>query len=249
MTGPVAVVTGSGSGLGKEVSAQLVTDGYTVVVADIDTAAASAVAAALGPAARAVACDVTSAASVAAMAAEASSLGAVRVLVLSAAIEVRADLTETTDEDWQAVLDVNLKGPWLCMRAVIPAMVAAGGGSVIALGSTLGHIGSPGYAAYCASKGALLNLCKQAAIEHAPDQVRVNVVSPSACESGLFLRVSEQVADPAALRARIAANTPMGRLGSAADVCGAVSFLASDAASYLSGSVLPLDGGLAARRM
>jgi NAD(P)-dependent dehydrogenase (short-subunit alcohol dehydrogenase family) len=249
MTGSVAVVTGGGSGLGKEVSAQLVGDGYTVVVADIDAAAASAVASGLGPSARAVECDVTSAESVAAMVAVASSLGALKVLVLSAAIEIRSKLTETTDEDWQAVLDVNLKGPWLCMRAAIPAMVAAGGGSVIALGSTLGHIGSPAYAAYCTSKGALVNLCKQAAIEHAPDQVRVNVVSPSACESGLFLRVSEQAPDPAELRARIASSTPMGRLGSAADVCGAVSFLASDAASYLSGAVLPLDGGLAARRM
>jgi NAD(P)-dependent dehydrogenase (short-subunit alcohol dehydrogenase family) len=169
--------------------------------------------------------------------------------VLSAAIEIRADLEETPDEDWQSVLDVNLKGPWLCMRAALPHIAAAGGGSVIALGSTLGHMGSPGYAAYCASKGALVNLCKQAAIEHAPDQIRVNVVSPSACESGLFMKVTEAAPDPAALRAQIASNMPMRRLGRAEDVCGAVSFLASNASSYLSGAVLPLDGGLAARRM
>jgi NAD(P)-dependent dehydrogenase (short-subunit alcohol dehydrogenase family) len=245
----VALITGGASGLGREIAGRLHADGYQVVVADIDGSAAEAVAKELGSGARAVTCDVTSAASVEAAVAAATELGPLRVLVLSAAIEVRADLTETSDDDWQSVLDVNLKGPWLSMRAAIPAMAAAGGGSVIALGSTLGHIGSPGYAAYCASKGALVNLCKQAAIEHAPDQVRVNVISPSACESGLFLRVTEDAPDPAALRQRIGTSVPMGRLGRAEDVCGAVAFLASDASSYLSGAVLPLDGALAARRM
>jgi NAD(P)-dependent dehydrogenase (short-subunit alcohol dehydrogenase family) len=245
----VALIAGGASGLGREIASRLHGDGYQVVVADIDRDGAAAVAKKLGDGALAVTCDVTSAASVEAAVAAAADLGPLRVLVLSAAIEVRADLTETSDDDWQSVLDVNLKGPWLCMRAAIPAMAKAGGGSVIALGSTLGHIGSPGYAAYCASKGALVNLCKQAAIEHAPDQVRVNVISPSACESGLFLRVTDDAPDPAALRKRIGASVPMGRLGRAEDVCGAVAFLASDASSYLSGAVLPLDGGLAARRM
>jgi NAD(P)-dependent dehydrogenase (short-subunit alcohol dehydrogenase family) len=245
----VAIVTGGGSGLGQEIAGRLAADGYEVVVADIDGAAATAVAKGIGAAGHAVVCDVTAADSVAAMVTQAQSLGDLRVLVLSAAIEVRADLGQTSDEDWQSVLDVNLKGPWLCLRAALPAMAAAGGGSVIALGSTLGHIGSPGYAAYCASKGALVNLCKQAAIEHAPAQVRVNVISPSACESGLFLRVTAQAPDPEATRRRIGAAVPMGRLGRAEDVCAAVSFLASDASSYLSGAVLPLDGGLAARRM
>ena len=245
----VAVVTGGASGLGKEVASRLVADGYQVVVADIDGAAATAVAKALGPAAIAVECDVTSASSVRSMASAAAELGEVRVLVLSAAIEVRADLADTSDDAWQSVLDVNLKGPWLCMRACLPLMATAGGGSVIALGSTLGHMGQPGYAAYCASKGALVNLCKQAAIEHAPDQIRVNVVSPSATESGLFMRVTAEAPDPEELRARIGAGMPMRRLGRAEDVCGAVSFLASDASSYVSGAVLPVDGGLAARRM
>lgn len=245
----IALITGGASGLGRDIAARLHRDGYHVVIADIDGPAAKAAANELGDGARAVTCDVTSAPSVEAAVAAATGLGALRVLVLSAAIEVRADLTETSDEDWQSVIDVNLKGPWLCMRAGIPAIVAAGGGSVIALGSTLGHIGSPGYAAYCASKGALVNLCKQAAIEYAPDQVRVNVISPSACESGLFLRVTEDAPDPAALRQRIGASVPMGRLGRADDVSSAVAFLASDASSYLSGAVLPLDGGLAARRL
>jgi NAD(P)-dependent dehydrogenase (short-subunit alcohol dehydrogenase family) len=245
----VALITGGASGLGLEIAGRLHGDGYVVVIADIDGAAATAAAKELGSSAAAVTCDVTSASDVDAAVATATALGPLRVLVLSAAIEVRGDLSAISDDDWQRVLDVNLKGPWLCMRAALPAMKAAGGGSVIALGSTLGHIGSPGYAAYCASKGALVNLCKQAAIEHAPDQIRVNVISPSACESGLFMRVTEEAPNPAEVRQRIGASMPMGRLGRAEDVSSAVAFLASDASSYLSGAVLPLDGGLAARRM
>jgi len=147
------------------------------------------------------------------------------------------------------VLDVNLKGPFLCMRAAIPHMVDAGGGSVVALGSTLGLIVAPGHPAYCASKGALVNLCKQAAIEHAPDGVRVNMLAPSATDTGLFMKFSAQAPDPDALRAQIAANVPMRRLGTGDEVCDAVVFLASEHSSYLSGAVIPLDGALAARRI
>ena len=106
--------------------------------------------------------------------------GRLDVLVCSAAVETRASVLDTTDAAWRRVLDVNLKGPFLCMKHGLPTMVGTGGGSVILLGSVLGAIGSPGYAAYCTSKGALVNLAKQAAIEHAADGVRVNVVSPSA---------------------------------------------------------------------
>ena len=123
---------------------------------------------------------------------------------------------------------MNLKGPFLCMKhGLAPDGRARGGGSVILLGSVLGAIGSPGYAAYCASKGALVNLAKQAAIEHAPDGVRVNVVSPSACETGLFLEMVSQAPDPEAIKRMVAERTPMGRLGTEADVVEAIMFLAS----------------------
>jgi NAD(P)-dependent dehydrogenase (short-subunit alcohol dehydrogenase family) len=174
--------------------------------------------------------------------------GGLHVLVLSAAVELRADLEATSDEAWQDVLDVNLKGPFLCMRAGIPAIARAGGGAVVALGSTLGAIGQPGFAAYCSAKGALVNLCKQAAIESAADGVRVNVVAPSACDTGLFVRTAARSGAAATVMRQVAENIPMQRLGTAAEVCAAVLFLASDAAAYISGTVLPLDGGLAARR-
>jgi NAD(P)-dependent dehydrogenase (short-subunit alcohol dehydrogenase family) len=119
----------------------------------------------------------------------------------------------------------------------------------VLLGSVLGAIGSPGYAAYCASKGALVNLAKQAAIEHAPDQVRVNVVSPSATDTGLFARVAARSDDPERMMQMVARNTPMQRLGTAAEVAATVAFLCSDGAGFISGTVIPLDGGMAARRI
>ena len=247
----VAIVAGGASGLGEVISERLAAEGATVVVADIDAGGASSVADAIvarGHNAVAVTCDVTRADDVAAMVAEAARLGRIGVLVLSAAVESLVPVVDLSDEDWQHVLDVNLKGPFLCMRAAIPHMVDGGGGSVIALGSTLGLIVAPGHPAYCASKGALLNLCKQAAIEHAPDGVRVNMLAPSATDTGLFMKYSEQAPDPEKLRKQVASSVPMHRLGTGDEVCDAVVFLASDQSAYISGSVIPLDGALAARR-
>lgn len=248
----VAIVTGGASGLGEAIARRAGAEGATVVVADIDAAGAARVADAIvadGQRALGVTCDVTERTQVEEMVAQAAGLGPIGVLVLSAAIESMVPVADLDDDEWQHVLDVNLKGPFLCMRAAIPHMVEHGGGSVVAMGSTLGLIVAPGHPVYCASKGALVNLCKQAAIEHAPDNVRVNVLAPSATTTGLFMAHSARAPDPDALRARIAANIPMKRLGTAEDVCDAVMFLASDASSYLSGAVVPLDGGLAARRM
>jgi 3-oxoacyl-[acyl-carrier protein] reductase len=248
----VAIVTGGAAGLGEAIARRLASEGCGVVITDIDAANATRVAdtiTATGAPAVAVPGDVTRDADVAEAVRVAGTLGPLRVLILSAAIETRQPVLECSDHDWQQVLDVNLKGPFLYMRAAIPVMAAHGGGSVVALGSTLGLIVAPGHAAYCASKGALVNLCKQAAIEHAPDNVRVNMVAPSATDTGLFIRFSDQAPDPGGLRQRIADLNPMHRLGTAQEVCDAVVFLASEQSSYTSGAVLPVDGALAARRM
>ena len=248
----VAIVTGGAAGLGEAIAQRLGREGAAVVVADLDGPGADRVAAAIvaaGGQASGVTCDVTQPAQVEEAVHVATTLGPLRTLVLSAAVESFQSVLDCSDRDWQHTLDVNLKGPFLCMRAAIPVIAANGGGSVIAMGSTLGLIVAPGHPAYCASKGALVNLCKQAAIEHAPDGVRVNVVAPSATDTGLFIRFSEQAPDPEGLRRRIAETNPMGRLGTAQEVCNAVTFLASDQSTYTSGSVIPIDGALAARRM
>jgi NAD(P)-dependent dehydrogenase (short-subunit alcohol dehydrogenase family) len=250
--GGAALVTGGAAGLGEAIAHRLAADGAAVAVADVDAAGAARVAAAIteeGGRAVAATCDVTRTADVEAAVRAASELAPLRTLVLSAAIESRQSVLECSDEDWQAVLDIDLKGPFLCMRAAIPVIAANGGGSVVAMGSTLGLIVAPGHPAYCAAKGALVNLCKQAAIEHAGDGVRVNVVAPSATDTGLFIRFSEMAPDPEGMRRRIAELNPMHRLGTAREVCDAVAFLASDASTYTSGCVIPIDGALAARRM
>jgi NAD(P)-dependent dehydrogenase (short-subunit alcohol dehydrogenase family) len=252
LLGKTAVVTGGASGLGEAIAVRFAAEGARVVVVDVDEPGARRVADGLladGASAEAAVVDVTREDDVAALFESVSDgHGRLDALVCSAAVEVRAALADTTDDDWQRVIDVNLKGPFLCLKHAIPAMVQSGGGSAVLLGSVLGAIGSPSYAAYCASKAALVNLAKQAAIEHAADGVRVNVVSPSACEAGLFLKVAHQTDDPEGIKRFVAGRTPMGRLGTADDVCEAALYLASDQSTYVSGTVIPLDGGLAARR-
>ena len=233
----VALVTGAASGLGAAICDRLRSDGYEVVGLDIDASEPWIEEA-----------DVRSDADVARVVGVAADRGPLTALVLSAAVETRAPIVDCTDDDWQRVIDINLKGPFLCMRHAVPRMVAAGGGSIVAMGSTLGSIVAPQFPAYCASKFGLTNLCKQVAIEHARDGVRVNVLSLGPTDTGLFIRLTDMAPDPEKVRAGVAANLPMGRLGRASEVCAAVAFLLSDGAAFTSGVVLPLDGGLAARR-
>jgi NAD(P)-dependent dehydrogenase (short-subunit alcohol dehydrogenase family) len=248
----VAIVTGGASGLGEAIVGRFARDGAAVIVADVDERAAQQVAdnlRASGRAVEAMTVDVTDEGEVAAMVdATVERHGRLDALVCSAAVEVRASIVDCSDEDWARILDVNLKGPFLCMKHGIPPIAKSGGGAVVLLGSVLGAIGSPGYAAYCASKGALNNLCKQAAIEHAPDGVRVNVVSPSATDTGLFMQMAARQPEPQKIIDMVAKNSPMRRLGSAAEVADTVAFLCSPGAAYISGTIIPLDGGMAARR-
>jgi NAD(P)-dependent dehydrogenase (short-subunit alcohol dehydrogenase family) len=244
LTGQTALITGGGHGLGAAIARRFAAEGAHVAVADIDPDAAQQVADEI--AGTAITADVTQAADVQRMVVTATRAagngGNLRILVLSAAVEQRKSVVECSDEEWDHTLAVNLKGPFLCMKYALPHIIASGG-SVIALGSTLGLIVAPQYAAYCASKGALGNLCKQAAIEHASDGVRINVIAPSATDTGLFMKL------PDAVRDQVAASMPMGRLARSEEVCDAAVFLASDESSYISGTVLAVDGGLAARRL
>jgi NAD(P)-dependent dehydrogenase (short-subunit alcohol dehydrogenase family) len=251
--GRVTLVTGGASGLGEAMVGRFAADGDTVIIADIDELKARQIADnlnALSRAAEAMTVDVTSEGEVAAMVDDINERhGRLDVMVCSAAVETRSSVVECTDADWQHVIDVNLKGPFLCMKHGIPRIAESGGGAVVLLGSTLGHIGQPGYSAYCASKGALVNLAKQAAIEHAGQGVRVNVVSPSACDTGLFMEVVRKAPDPDAILRLVAGSNPTGRLGTAGEVAATVAFLASPGGAYISGAAIPVDGGLAARRM
>jgi NAD(P)-dependent dehydrogenase (short-subunit alcohol dehydrogenase family) len=250
---PIAVVMGGASGLGEAAATRLATEGYRVVVADVDERGGQRVADDLVAAGRecdAMTVDVTSEGEVAAcFDAVVERHARLDALICAAAVETRSSIVDCTDDEWQRVLDVNVKGPFLCMKHGIPPIARSGGGAVVVLSSVLGVIGSPGYAAYCASKGALNNLAKQAAIEHAAENVRVNVVAPSATDVGLFARVAAQSDDPEGTKAMVARNTPMQRLGRAEEVAATITFLCSPGAAYLSGAVIPVDGAMAARRI
>ena len=238
MSARTCLVTGGASGLGAAIVDELRAGDWTVLVADLEPA---------GP--DSVVCDVTNWDDVERAVSAATARGPLQGLVLSAAVETRASIVDTDDDAWQRVIDIDLKGPFVCMKHAVPAMVAAGGGSIVALGSTLGSIVAPQYAAYCAAKHGLTNLCKQVAIEHARDAVRVNVLSLGPHDTGLFVRLTDMAPDPEGVRASVAANLPMRRLGRATEVAAMTAFLLSDASAFTSGAVIPLDGGLAARRM
>jgi NAD(P)-dependent dehydrogenase (short-subunit alcohol dehydrogenase family) len=235
LEGKVALVTGGSSGLGAAIVDRLRTDGADVVVADL---------------AGDPPVDVRDDAAVAELIERIDAdHGRLDILVCSAAVETRASAVDCTDEDWERVIDTNLTGVFHCLRHAVPVMARSGGGSVVLMGSILGMIGTPGYAAYCASKGALNNLAKQVAIEHAADGIRVNVVAPSATDTGLFMQLIAQAPDPDAIIEMVAGRTPMQRLGRADEVAGTVAFLCSPEAAYISGAIIPLDGGMAARRI
>lgn len=251
--GQVALITGGGSGLGEAIALRLARDAMQVIVADIDEVRSQQVGdnlRAAGLRAESETCDVTQEGDVAALVESiVERHGTLHHLIASAAIETRASLIDTSDDDWQRILDVNLKGPFLCMKHAIPPIATSGGGAVVLLGSVLGFIGQPGYCAYSASKGALANLMKQAAIEHAADAVRVNMVSPSATDTGLFIKMADSTGDPEAIIDMVTRNNPMRRLGTAKEVSDTVAFLCSPGAAYISGAVIPIDGGMAARRI
>ncbi|MGV0738624.1 SDR family oxidoreductase [Mycobacterium syngnathidarum] len=233
---PTAVVTGAGKGIGRAISERLAADGMDVVVADVDGGAATEVAAAIGG--RAVACDVTVEGSVSALADALDDIGEVDVLVNNAGIWRSRTLAESTVDEIDAVLRVNVLGSWLVTRALLDRF-AATGGAIVNLTSVLAELGGAGRGIYPASKAALVALTKQMATEYAPRRIRVNAVGP-----GLVLTdgTAGEFADPG-LRTAIGDAMPLGRLGEPADVAAAVAFLASAQAGYITGQVLYVDGG------
>ena len=233
---PTAVVTGAGNGIGRAVAERLAAGGADVVVVDVDSAAAEAVAAAVGG--RAVACDVTDEAAVAALAAAVGRAGPIDILVNNAGIWRSHTLAESTVDEVDAVLRVNVVGSWLVTRALLDTF-GPGGGAIVNLTSVLAELGGVGRGIYPASKAALVALTKQMAAEYAPRGIRVNAVGP-----GLVLTdgTAGEFADPG-LRATIGASLPLGRLGEPGDVASAVAFLSSPQAAYITGQVLYVDGG------
>ncbi len=241
LAGRVAVVTGAASGIGRAVAELFAAEGAHVAAVDADRDGLRAVA---GPAVRAFPGDVADEAAVAeAAAAIGREWGAVDVLVTCAGLSLGGATADTPVEAWERVFAVNVRGTFLWIRAVLPGMVARRRGAIVTVASQLAVAGGRGNAAYVASKGAVIALTRNVALEHATDGIRANVLVPGAIETPMLARNFARQPDPAAAREARRARHPMGRFGTPAEVAHAALFLASDEASFTTGSLLPVDGG------
>ncbi|MGN6678429.1 MAG: SDR family NAD(P)-dependent oxidoreductase [Streptosporangiaceae bacterium] len=231
-----AVVTGAAGGIGSAISRRLAADGFSVACVDLKE---PEVAAPL----HAYAADVRDAGSVAAAAARITAdLGDPWMLVNAAGVFSIQLLPDLDEQEWDRIIDTNLKGPFLTCREFLPAMIAAKSGCVVNIASTAGVRGGRRRAAYCASKGGLVLLTRSLAIDHGSDGVRVNCVCPGLIDT----EMADWIRHDAGAMASFDAGTPAGRIGSPDEIAAAVAFLASDDASYLQGSVVTVDGGVTA---
>lgn len=249
VAGKVAIVTGGGTGIGRACAQLLAAEGARVVVAGRTPETGGETVRrirAAGGEAGFVQADVSRAADVERMVGAAvEAYGRLDVLVNNAAIFPRATLAETTEEFWDRMLAVNLKGPYLCCRAAVPAMERGGGGSIINIGSIHGLGGAPELFAYAVSKGGLLTLTRNLAQALAPRQIRVNYVIPGWVPSEGELRVRAAQGQDLAWLEEQGRRLPMGRLQRPEDAAYAVLFLASDESSQVTGAVINTDGGAA----
>jgi 3-oxoacyl-[acyl-carrier protein] reductase len=239
LTGKTAFVTGSTRGIGHAIARALHAAGAKVAVVGRDRARAEAVAAELGDRTAGVACDVAQADQVeAAIAAAERALGPIDILVNNAGLTRDNILLRLTDADWNAVLDANLKGAFHTTRAVIKGMMKRRAGRIVNITSIVGLTGNKGQANYAASKAGLIGFTKSVAKEYASRGVLANCVAPG------FIETDMTAALPDEARATLLQDIALGRLGRPEDVAGAVLFLASDLAGYVTGQVLVVDGGM-----
>jgi len=234
--GRTALVTGAASGIGAAIAGRFRAAGARVVGLDLSPAA---------DVDEALVADLRSDAGVAeAMA----GLGGVDILVHAAAISVHGGVIDTDPAAWADIHDVNVIGAVRLMRHAVPAMRARGGGSILLLSSINAGFATPTLAAYAASKAAIESLTRTAALEFAPDGIRVNAIAPASVDTPLLRDSFDRAEDPAAARAANVLRHPLGRLGTPGDVAELALFLASDRSSWITGAIHPIDGGASVTR-
>jgi 3-oxoacyl-[acyl-carrier protein] reductase len=239
LSGKTAFVTGSTRGIGLSIAEMLYAAGAKVAVVGRELSRAQSVAQALGERSRAVACDVSSRDQVdAAIASTEAALGPVDILVNNAGLTRDNILLRLSDDDWDVVLDANLKGAFHTTRSVIKGMMKRRAGRIINITSVVGLSGNKGQANYAASKAGLLGFSKSVAKEYASRNILVNCVAPG------FIETDMTASLPDAARASLLEEIALGRLGRPRDVAGTVLFLASDLAAYITGQVFVVDGGM-----
>jgi NAD(P)-dependent dehydrogenase (short-subunit alcohol dehydrogenase family) len=246
----VAIVTGAAMGIGRGIACVLGREGAKLALADVDAAAGQKTCQDLqsqGFEAIFVECDVAKEGPVKAMvAATVARYGAIHILVNNAGIGFYKTVLETTSEEWDHCLGINLKGAFLCSKYAIPHMQAAGGGAIINIASVHSYQNSSGEAAYAASKGGLLALTRQMAIDFGKDKIRVNAICPGWVYTPNVQRIFDRYEDPAKFRQEVEQRQLLGRIGTPEDVGEAAAFLASDESSYMTGSSVMVDNGMTA---
>jgi NAD(P)-dependent dehydrogenase (short-subunit alcohol dehydrogenase family) len=245
LIGKAAIISGAGSGIGRATARAFGSASAAVMCLDIDRGGVEETAQIItsaGGRALARQCDVSQEPDAhAAAEAARSAFGAIHVLVNAAATDdPNGSVLDISPADWSRVFAVNVMGAYLMSRAVLPAMIAAGGGSIIHIASQLGRVGAPARAAYCASKGAVIQLAKAMAVDHAAQNIRVNSLSPGAIETR---RLVQRFGDMETARRLAGPKHLLNRLGQPEEIAQAALFLASDAASFMTGSDMLVDGG------
>jgi len=242
--GKVVAVTGASRGIGREIASRFASEGASVAVIattreNADKTVAALATEAPGASVKGYGCDVSDASQVeATFAAIEADLGTVAILVNNAGVTRDTLLMRMSEEDWDKVVGVNLKGAWLCTKAVLRGMMKARWGRIVNVTSIVGLGGAAGQANYAASKAGLIGLTKSTAKELGSRNITCNAVAPGFIETDMTAELSQEMRDG------VVKTAPLGRLGASADIAGAVAFLASDDAGYVTGQTLVVDGGL-----
>src|SRR5487761_312174 len=250
VSGKVAIITGGGTGIGRACALLFASEGAKVAVAarrrdKLDIVAQEIAAA--GGEALTLECDVTNRGSVErAVRAVAERFGKLNVVVNNAGAVHTGTVEETSDDDWERIISVNLTGTFLLSRAAMPTLRRMGGGSIINIGSYLGIVAIKQRAAYCAAKGGVTLLTKAMALDHAHEGIRVNCICPAIVETEMALGAIARAPDPTAYRRLRESQIPIGRLGRPEDIAQLALYLASDESTWMTGAALPLDGGVTA---
>jgi NAD(P)-dependent dehydrogenase (short-subunit alcohol dehydrogenase family) len=245
LEGKIALVTGGGSGIGRETAVRYAAEGAQVAVADLRGDTAEATAESIGGDALGLGVDVTDGASVeAGMARVLERFGALDVVVNNAGVTIVGAAHELDESDWDRELAANLKSIFLVSRAAWPHLLARGGGAILVTASIAGMWAIPADAAYCASKAGAIMLTKCMALDGAKAGIRVNCVCPGFTQTPMIDGFFADQPDPDAARAFATSIHPLGRLGKPRDIADAFVYLASDEASWVTGSALVVDGGL-----
>ena len=242
-----SIVTGAASGIGRGIARKLAEAGSNVAIVDINEKDGKVVEEELqklGVKAKFYKCDVTSSSDCKKTVDEIyRDFGRIDILVNAAGVIVRKDVVELTEEEWDFVIGVNLKGTFLMSHYVIPYMIKGSGGSVVNIGSGWGLKGGSKAAAYCAAKGGVVNLTRAMAIDHGKDNIRVNCVAPGDTDTPMLRKEAAQLGLSWEEFLKEAADRPIKRIGTPEDIANAVLFLVSDIASWITGAILVVDGG------